>query len=776
MKRLLALALALITLAALASCGRGGGDVVDIGGDPTEVPNNDPIEIEGEKNVSISELMADNSAFIMNCMDDWIELYNDGASDARLTSYYLKKGDKLMLLDDRVVPAKGYLVIMLTDNAPFRLSKEGDSVALIYRDKVVDQLTFDDTLGSASFSHEGVCAHPTPGFANTDEGWREYLASLTAPGVRINEVVSSNSKYAPIDGKFYDFIEIKNASSSPVDLSQYRLSDKKSEPDRYRFPQVTLQPGEFFLVFCSGLTGDNHAPFKISSSGETLYLSTDSGIVDCIIVPADLARDESYGRNGDRLVYMDIVTPGAENAAGFDTCLAAPAASVPTGAYADPFALVLTGEGTIYYTLDGTTPTENSRVYSEPISVVKIASVRTFCVKDGRQSPEASYFYTAGLGHTFPILNVAIKQSYLDGEKGVLNHVDPEYEHESFVTLFEDGEVKFSVPCGFKLHGNDSKKGAKQNFQLRFRSSYGMSKLDYKVFENRDFDTYNSLLLKGGSEDYQFCGFRDELCTSIVDGATELSVQAYRPVILYLNGKYWGIYWLRERIDADFCANRLGVSSDSINLTKDYGESLVKGSAKTLLDLISYCKTHDLRVKENYDYVMRRVDSTSLMDWYICRSYFGDTDLANGRFYSSTEDDGRWHWCFFDLDWAMFNNSTESLAKTARNDGNHAIIVALLKNPEFKDKFLKRYAQLMKSVLNEQNIISRIDRFVALMQPEIEQDRLAYGFSVSSWNANVERLKDFVRDGKRDTNVLIGIKSYFGLSDSEMISYFGRAK
>lgn len=769
MKRFFALLLAAITIAGLmTACGKEDEPIVI-----TET-----VEVETEKEVSISELMADNSSFVMGCMDDWVELYNASDKEAKLKGYKLKEttGGKLFVLDDFTVPANGYLVIKLTENAPFRLSKDGDGVALICRDKVVDQLIFDDTIGSSSFSHDGVCQFPTPGFPNTQEGYTAYLATVKTPELRINEVVSSNGKYIPVEDKYYDFVEIYNASANPVDLSKYYLSDKSSELQRYHFPAVTLEPGGFYIVYCSGIEGDQHAPFKIGSTGETLYLSTDEGITDCVRVPGDLSRDESYGRNGDKFVYMNTVTPGAENAQGFDTSLLAPAASKPTGAYSEPFALTLTGEGTIYYTLDGTEPTENSRVYSDPISVDRIASVRTFCVKDGRRSPVTSYFYTAGLDHSFPILNVAIKQSYLDGDKGVLNHVDPEYEHECFVTLFEEGEVKFEIPCGFKLHGNDSKKGAKQNFQLRFRSEYGASKLEYKVFENREFEKYNSLILKGGSEDYQFCGFRDELCTSIVDGVTELSVQAYRPVILYLNGKYWGIYWLRERIDADFCAQRLGVSSDSINITKDYGEALVKGSAKTLLDLINYCKTHDLRNKEDYDYVMRRVDATSLMDWYICRSYFADTDLANGRFYSSTEDDGRWHWCFFDLDWAMFNNSTESLAKTARSDGNHAIIVALLKNPEFRDRFLKRYASLMKSVLNEQTILKKIDQFVTLMEPEIEQDRTAYGFSVSAWNSAVERLKDFVRDGKRDTNVLIGIKSYFGLSDEQMISYFGRAK
>ncbi|MBQ3792402.1 MAG: CotH kinase family protein, partial [Clostridia bacterium] len=324
--------------------------------------------------------------------------------------------------------------------------------------------------------------------------------------------------------------------------------------------------------------------------------------------------------------------------------------------------------------------------------------------------------------------------------------------------------------------GNDSKKGAKQNFQLRFRAVYGLSKLKYQVFDNRDISTFNSLILKGGSEDYKFCGFRDELCTSLVDGVTNLSVQAYRPVILYLNGQYWGIYYIRERYDSEYVSQRLNVSNDSVNILKDFGGGVVTGSGKTFSSLISYCKKNDLRIQENYEYVMDRIDYLSCMDWYICRSYLADRDLANGRFYSSTEDDGKWHWCFFDLDWALYNNYEDVIAGTAKDDGNHAIIVALLKNPEFKDMFLKRYAYLMQEVLNEETIMRKIDEFVELLKPEIAQNHERYGLSLSFWEKSIERMRAIVRNGARDKVVLESIQSYFKLSDAEMTDYFGRVR
>lgn len=783
MKRIAAALLALISIACMFSSCRGGETVpapVEVIGGPSEVPSNTEEAGTDRKGIVINELMADNEQLVMGCTDDWVELYNPGGAEADLSKYFLIKSssaDKRLSLEGMTIPANGYLVIKLTDEAPFRLSKDGDGLLLVSGDTIIDRLDYDASIGTDSISHEGICEHPTPGFANTEEGYLAYLETIVLPALVINEVVSSNSRYMPVEGEYYDLVEIMNTSDSDVELSDYYLSDKGSELKRYRFPQMTLPAGGYFVVYCSGKDlGPEHAPFKISSSGETLYLSTDSGLVDRVIVPGDLKKDESYGRSGGAFVYMSEVTMGSANREGHAAALAAPAASVPTGAYDEPFKLTLSGEGEIRYTLDGTEPGASSKLYSEPIEVNGITSIRAVCMSGERVSDEVSFFYLVNIEHAYPVINVAIKQEYLTGSEGVLNHVDPEYEHEAFVTMMDHGELCFSVPCGFKLHGNDSKKGEKQNFQLRFREEYGMSKLEYKVFDDREATVFNSLLLKGGSEDYPFCNFRDELTTGLADGVSALSTQAYRPVILYLAGEYRGIYWLRERYDAEYCAVRLGVSADSINLLKDYGGSVVKGSGRGFADLISYCKSHDLRNEEDYQYVMSRIDYLSMMDWYIFRSYVGDVDLANGRFYSSTEDDGRWHWCFFDLDWAFWNNKEDPIGRTARDDGHHEIILALFKNPEFKDMFIKRYAKMMKAVLNEETILKRIDEFEELLRPEIKADREKYGFSVESWEKKIDALRDYVRNGARDKVVLEGIKSYFKLSDDQMMSYFGRTK
>ena len=798
LKKIIALILALLfTLSALVSCdskpvsadtepGGATDDATDTDtatdtdgqtateAQTTPVPETDPLP-ELIKRISISELMADNHTLSHGSTDDWVELYNDEDEDVILDSFYLRKGDddeKPVALDGVNVPAKGYAVITLGEQSAFRLPKEGCMLVLRYKKETVDFMEYDASIGKGSWTVDGACAAPTPGFPNTLSGLAEYNESLTLPQLYISEVMSSNKKYMPQDGKYYDWVELCNGGDAPLRLSDYYLTDKYSELARYKLPDKELPAGGYIVIFCSGTDKEGHAPFKISSDGEELYLSTDGAVTDYFAVPSDLKQNESCGRYGVSLRYYDSPTPGKQNGEGYGKALAAPSASVPSGNYNAPFALSLNGDGRIYYTLDGTEPNEKSEMYQRPIQIDRMTSIRAVCIDGERVSEFSSFFYTVGTEHTYPVVNVAIKDEYLTGDEGVLVNISKEYEHEAFVTMFDGSVEMFSAPCGFKLHGNDSKEGNKQNFQLRFRSKYGLGTLEYPLFDNREYTKFNSLILHGGGEDYKFAGFRDELCTSLVDGLTALDVQACRPVVLYLNGEYRGYYWIRERIDAQYCANRLGVSKESVNLLHTYG-TVSSGDNTEYLALLKFCQRNDLRDEENYKYVMDRIDATSLMDWYICRAYFADMDLANVKFYQSDEGDGKWHWCFFDLDWSFYHNNTKSISKVMPNNGCHTMIRALLKNPEFEDAFIKRCAELLQNVLTEERVLERLEYYKAQIAPEFDATIKKYRLSASTWQHHIDMITNFVKDGVRQREMLISIKDYFGLSDEQMTGYFG---
>ena len=438
--------------------------------------------------------------------------------------------------------------------------------------------------------------------------------------------------------------------------------------------------------------------------------------------------------------------------------------------------MTLSGNGEIYYTLNGTTPTENSYRYEEPITVTDVTTLRCLCVDQGRTSAVASYTYVVGVEHDLPVLVVSMPQSSLTGDTGVLNHKDRDhaYEHQATVTLIEEGLERFSVPCGFRLHGNDSRYCAKQNFQLRFRSDYGVGKLEYRLFENLDIDTFNSLLLKGGSEDCYKAVMRDELSTAIA-ADTSLYTQAMKPVVLYLGGEYWGVYYIRERFSDDYVASHLNVSEESVDICYSTYAYVQNGDNADFLALRKYCKTHDMSTEENFAYLASQIDVQSLMDWYICRSYVGDNDLANIRRFRSTESDGMWRWMYYDLDWGFSFGPSYSLFSSLSKDanGDKTLIHAAIASESGRDMFLKRCAVLMGTVLSEEYINATIDSIVAEIDSEMPRDRERWNSSYSRWETYVQELRDFVADGKRTMYFLKDLQTYFNLSDSEMEYYFG---
>ena len=743
---------------------------------PEPEPETPPAVPQG---LLISEVMADNKLLSMGHDMDWMELYNPESVPAALDGFYLTDDPdqpRMLSLEGGIVPAEGYLVITIGEDAPFGLSSKGETVYLFYEAEEYDCVTFGATENGESFSRDGVCDYVTPGYSDTEDGYLAALENRVLPELIISEVLPSNSQFPCSQGEYHDVVEIHNISDGPVALSGYALSDKRSEPGRYSFSDVVLESGEFYLVYCAGdaSEGADHTSFKISADGETIYLSKNGKFIDALAVPGDLGKNESYGRDGKLPAYFPTPTPGKENQNGTTTGLASPVADIPSGIYAEAVTVALQGEGTIYYTTDGSRPTTASDVYSEPLSIDGVTTLRAFCVHDNRTSALSAFTYAIGIQHDLPVVCVSIPQDSLTGEEGVLNHIADNFEHEAVLTLIEDGEEKFSVPFGLRLHGNDSREAAKQNFQLRFRSEYGAGKLKYPLFENRDFDEFDSLLLKGGSEDWYATVLRDELCTGLVDGSTALYTQATKPVVLYLGGRYWGIYYLRERISDDYVASHLGVSAESVDLVENTGCYTQSGSNQDYKALKKYVQSHDMSQKEHFDYLVSQIDAESLMDWYICRAFVGDIDLDNIRRFRSSEGDQKWHWVFYDLDWALHMPNLKGFTRLFGDHcGDPVLIKALLKSPQGRDMFLKRCDELFDTVLSEEHFLQVLDGLTAQISSEIPADRDRWGCSVSEWEKEIQKLRDFVKDDRRIDILKEDLKAYFGLSADEMTQYFG---
>ncbi len=197
--------------------------------------------------------------------------------------------------------------------------------------------------------------------------------SIVAREVTINEVMASNATtIADEDGDYEDWIELYNTGDTEIHLIGYGLSDDYDNPFRWVFPDITMQPGEFLLIWASGKNRSDpgqslHTNFSISSAGEEVLITHPDGTRLDELAPASIPTDISYGRQPDGVgqwFYFANPTPGESNVSeGLTGLLDQPLFSAEGGFYTNELQLDISHPDpgvTIIYTTDGSDPCINN--------------------------------------------------------------------------------------------------------------------------------------------------------------------------------------------------------------------------------------------------------------------------------------------------------------------------------------------------------------------------------------------------------------------------------
>ncbi len=729
----------------------------------------------------------------------------------------------------------------------FNLSADKETVILSdFHGQMIDQTSYEVLPADQSWGRkEGsdrswqVFTNPTPGMPNTRASsmiMNDRLIAANPSGIAITEVMSSNvATTLPNGATGADWIELFNYGRESVDLSGYGLSDSINFPRKWRFPQTVLQPGQYLLVYCDGTntvdkSGGMHTNYRVSSAGETIVLCDPAGkILDKLVVP-QLLPDLTYGRTPGQggLFYYAQPTPGAANSVGFDGFAEVPSFVTRGGMYPRPLLVEFkVPEGAqVRYTLDATEPNESSPIYTAPFEVPSTTVVRARSYQAGLSpSPVITQTFFISVYHSLPVVSlVTDPDNVWNHDTGMLadGNLDREtwarpwyrktgdredfatfgkkLHYDGFIELYmKDGSQALSSGMDFHVMGQYSLDMPQKSFSVNAKKRFGTGWFEYPLFPDRPFERYKAIALRNGGQDGLYTRVLDGLQARVAAQMPDTTVltQAWRPVIVYLNGKYWGHYNMRERVNRYFVAQHEGWDDpDAMDILESSGTSssqITWGSNSEYKKLIEYVEGHDLKDPEAMQYVADRVDIDNMFDYFIYEMYIGNTDPGNIRFYKKRGEGNKWKWILYDMDWGLFDSKSGGPGYVLNPKGmgaqriNNKLIRAVLENPEMRDKFLRRMGVLFQDIFTPENILPMFDEMLAEIQDEMPMHNSRWAdempkqvsFDVpknpegaySYWQIRVERARNVIN---KRPNIFWGmVQEHFELSESQMLDYFG---
>ncbi|MBI9070345.1 MAG: CotH kinase family protein [Melioribacteraceae bacterium] len=552
-----------------------------------------------------------------------------------------------------------------------------------------------------------------------------------------------------------------------------------------------------------------HTSFKLSALSENLYLSDSAGILIEEVDLSKIGTDKSYGRfpNGDgNWVYFESPTPGVENLNnGFNGIAEEAIFSTQGGFHSGIINLELSStdsNSVIKYTLDGSEPDKNSSSYNTAIIIDENKIIRAKAFADGMlPSNIKTETYLFGNVPNLDVISISSDpDNFWDNDSGIYvmgpnaETANPhfganfwqDWEKPINIEYFNsEGEKEFSSNAGIKIFGAWSRAKMQKSLAIHFRSKYGKKELEHNLFDNRDYKKYKSFVLRNSGNDWEFTSFRDGLMQNII-GDTGLETLEFHPVVVFLNGEYWGKYNLREKISEHYIANKFGLDPATITIVEpNQGVNGYVGDDH-YDSMLRFIEENDLSEDENFQHVSTLVDVDDFMKYNVAQIFFGNTDWPgnNMKLWRANDNKSKWRWIVYDTDFGfalyddnadLYMHNTLQFALEQYGPGwpnppwSTFLLRNLVKNEKFKNKFINTFADFSNSIFKTDFIDSKIDSFKTLIDSEMRTHFTKWPQSgnYEYWKHEVERLKSF--SSKRLNLCRIHFVQEFNLSTTRFI-------
>ncbi len=619
----------------------------------------------------------------------------------------------------------------------------------------------------------------------------------------VNEVCPANEVVYSFPGTgASDWVEIFNPTAVVVNLDDFYLSNDSAELAKWNLPDLSINPGVYFLIpAIKDASADTIIPFGLKRKGDYLLL-TDGVVILQSVSWTEVRADHSFGLLSGSFFLFTAPTPGTSNSTtAYKGYAEKPEFALSSGVLAAPQLLSLSApaDHEIFYFLNGQM-SELPQAYSVPLNIDKTVTISAFCSADSlidSRLAYASYFF--GVSHSLPVVNLHLDSLTLfDDSTGIYmlgydyTPVHPywgaNYWKDTLITVFfeyydQEMNRQVAVECDLKIHGGTSSRVKPMKaLRLICQNKYEEDNFEYPFFSNKAVNRFDKLILRNAGGDFNKAHMKDGVFHKLaIDENLDIDVQAYQPVVVYINGHYWGVQELRERTDKSYFQINYDADPKTLNLLEEDELIAIEGDSTEFVELSNLINTSDMGLDVNYDSANLQLDMTSLADYFVYELFLNNRDWPynNMRLWNSPEHP-RYRYILNDLDGSAkyFGNdpldlhSLETIMGSWGDSNVHILIFrSLLVNAEFKRYFVNRYADLMNTSFSASLIQPFIDSAKQVIAPEMAQHFAKWPWPpYNEWETNVEKLKDFFTD--RVDIVRNELSVVFGLPQSTEV-YFG---
>lgn len=356
--------------------------------------------------------------------------------------------------------------------------------------------------------------------------------------------------------------------------------------------------------------------------------------------------------------------------------------------------------------------------------------------------------------YSMPILSVTVDSvGMFSDETGIYvygNEADGNYSQKDTLwerimnfELIENGLSVYQQNVRARVHGGGSRHSCKKN--LRLYGEYDTkSNFTYPFFNDTEIKKFKRLLLRSGGHSPN-CFPRDDLANLITEGLN-IDKQHFKHVIVFMNGEYWGIHSIKERMDDYFFQNMYGIDDDSLTILDQefnvQGNGIQSDSA-VMKDLELFIINNDMTQTSNYDYVTSKIDVDNYVDYMCSEIYLSNVDWVYSNVVSWRRTgalipgagagyDGRFRWALYDLDGGFGGDcknayyTVNTLNAATISSGTFASYTrffrGLLENETFKNKFINRMCDLLNSWFKPDVVKSHMNAIKSVLDLEINEE------------------------------------------------------